>query len=276
MGKYEAAEPNPEDKGDGGEDEDSDGLEAKGSDSEGEAAPKKAASARGRLDDDEGLWDPLAGLGARKKRKAAPGLDAATGPSVPSVASTAGQGRTKAASSTSGPPEGQAVCLFGLQKAPQLNGKLGTVAGPVDAATGRCPVLLADGTVKSLRSENLRPVLSGAVVRLKGLQSAAELNGQLAECGELDLTTERYNVYLADGNATLKKVKGDNIELVARYVSPVRYLAAQPDKRPFTWAEAVKRGAARERQSWSSQLALLSELGLPPPRFLEGAALAKA
>ena len=92
----------------------------------------------------------------------------------------------------SGPAAGATVVLHGLNKAPQLNGKQGTVAAAVDGATGRCQVILADHSVKSLKVENLREVLSTSVVRLKGLQAAPELNGALAECGALDLTTERY------------------------------------------------------------------------------------
>ena len=57
-------------------------------------------------------------------------------------------------------------------------------------------VLLEDMSVKSLKQDNMREVQTGAVVRLKGLQSAPELNGKLGECGTLDLATSRYTVTL--------------------------------------------------------------------------------
>jgi len=204
---------------------------------------------------DEGLWDPLADLGPRKKQK---------GPG-PKAAASSGR--------VSGPPEGTAVILQGLSKAPQLNGKSGTVAGNVDGATGRCPVLLIDGSVKSLKVENLRQVLTGTIVRLKGLQAAGELNGATAECGPLDLASERYSVILADGKETVKKVKEANLEKVCQYLQPRKYLASQ--SKPFTWKGAIQKGKERD-QSWSSRLTLFKELGLPAPRFLPGQDLAAA
>lgn len=275
----------------GGDEESASEEDMKGSDSEGEggddpfaafgglealtkdraAVPGKGKGKRPSQDDDA-LWDPLAGVGPRRKRKAAP-----------TITTTPGAGATKSASSTApvssetsagGLPVGATVILIDLQKAPQLNGKLGIVAGQKDGATGRCPVLLADSTVKSLRAENLRPVMSGAVVRLKELKSTPELNGRIAECGEFDLANGRYVVILADGKETQKRVKEENLEILNRYVSPIRLLAAQAENRPFTWAEALDRGSARERQAWPSQLELLVELGLPKPRFLPCAALA--
>eukprot|EP00439_Symbiodinium_sp_Y106_P029796 s3022_g3.t1 len=126
------------------EKETSEGLRYRSSASssgEGDIAPPSAYPERS----DEGLWDPLADLGPRKKQK---------GPG-PKAAASSGR--------VSGPPEGTAVILQGLSKAPQLNGKSGTVAGNVDGATGRCPVLLIDGSVKSLKVENLRQVLTGTI-----------------------------------------------------------------------------------------------------------------
>ncbi|CAE7224129.1 unnamed protein product [Symbiodinium natans] len=237
----------------------------KGSDSEGEKAEDGGLASLGGLEaftrkrakkqepSDAGLWDPLADLGPRKKQK--------------------GPGPAAASARVAGPPEGAAVILQGLSKAPQLNGKLGTVAGNVDGATGRCPVLLGDGSVKSLKVENLRQVLTGAIVRLRGLQAAPELNGVTAECGQLDLTTERYSVILADGKETVKKVKEVNLERIGQYLQPRKYLASQT--KPFTWKDAVQKGKDRE-QSWSSRLSLLKEMGLPPPKFLPGQALAAA
>eukprot|EP00930_Biecheleria_cincta_P096962 TRINITY_DN88723_c0_g1_i1.p1 TRINITY_DN88723_c0_g1~~TRINITY_DN88723_c0_g1_i1.p1 ORF type:complete len:535 (-),score=85.90 TRINITY_DN88723_c0_g1_i1:115-1644(-) len=253
-----------------GEESDDSQQDLKGSDSEAEAGEDPLASLGGleaftrkrpqvqARHQDDGLWDPLAGLAPRKKLRSAP----------------VGHGQTGPRGKGSGPPEGTAVVLVGLQKAPQLNGKAGTVGGAVDGATGRCPVLLADGTVKSLKPENLRQILTGAVVRLKGLQGAPQLNGALGECGVLDLSAERYNVVLADGKETMKKVKEANLELVSRYMLPDKHLASQ--KKLFTWTEAIRQGKDRESQGWCAQLALLTEFCLPQPCFLDSQKLKAA
>eukprot|EP00913_Durusdinium_trenchii_P023952 g22494.t1 len=158
----------------------------------------------------------------------------------------------------------KAVILVGLSKAPQLNGKTGTVAAGVDGATGRCQVLLPDHSVKSLKVENLREVLTGAVVRLQGLQAAPELNGLTAECGVLDLTTQRYSVTLADGKETV----------IGRFLQSPKYLAAP--KKPFLWKTVLQQGKDRERQSWSARLALMTECGLPTPHLVAGSQLVDA
>ncbi|CAK9041432.1 Uncharacterized protein SCF082_LOCUS23943, partial [Durusdinium trenchii] len=247
----------------------------KGSDSEGEKGADDSLAKLGGLEaftkrkrpaakeqsQDEGLWDPLAGLGSRKKPKSG----AAPGVSAPAKASF---GRV------TGPAEGAAVILVGLSKAPQLNGKTGTVAAGVDGATGRCQVLLPDHSVKSLKVENLREVLTGAVVRLQGLQAAPELNGLTAECGVLDLTTQRYSVTLADGKETVKKVKEPNLQVIGRFLQSPKYLAAP--KKPFLWKTVLQQGKDRERQSWSARLALMTECGLPTPHLVAGSQLVDA
>jgi len=125
-----------------------------------------------------------------------------------------------------------------------------------------------------LKQDNLKEVMTGAVVRLHGLQGAAELNGRIAECGDLDLAAGRYNVVLADGNETVKRVKADNLELVKRYVSTVQLLSAQ--RRPFVWADELTVGAGDGTgRSWSEQLAHLAELKVPAPRLIPGELLAQ-
>eukprot|EP00435_Cladocopium_sp_Y103_P050206 s72_g15.t1 len=202
---------------------------------------------------EECLWDPLADLGPRKKQRG--GGNAAVGATASVPNTSFGRGH--------GPPAGSVVILQGLSKAPQLNGKTGTVAAAVDGATGRCQVLLPDNSVKSLK------VLTGAVVRLKGLQAAPELNGKLAECGELELTSQRYSVTLADGKETIKKEP--NLEVVGRYLQPKKYLATA--EKPFTWKVMLQKGKDLEHQSWSARLKIFAECGLPPPHFVAGSQL---
>lgn len=166
------------------------------------------------------------------------------------------------------------MCLVNLQKAPQLNGLVGVVGAPMDRATGRCQIIMRDGNVKSLKQENLKDVMTGAVVRLHGLQGAPELNGRIAECGDLDLATGRYNVMLADGKETPKRVKGDNLEVLKRYVCPSQLLSAQ--RRPFVWSDELKVGEGDGTgRTWSEQLAHLGELKVPALRLLPGDLLAQ-
>eukprot|EP00927_Polykrikos_kofoidii_P050154 TRINITY_DN44081_c0_g1_i1.p1 TRINITY_DN44081_c0_g1~~TRINITY_DN44081_c0_g1_i1.p1 ORF type:complete len:596 (-),score=112.02 TRINITY_DN44081_c0_g1_i1:43-1662(-) len=221
-------------------------------------------------DEGGGIWDPVARLAPRKKRKKA-FVATAAGASADFV--LRGGGLHEVAS-TAGFPEGTVVCLHGLQKAPDLNGQTGTVEGPLDGATGRCPVLLGDGSVKSLRIDNLREVLTGAVVRLKGLQAAAQLNGRIGECGKLDLASGRYDVVMTAeaSGAPPKRVKPANIEFVRRFVTPSQMLSTQ--RRPFSWKEALTQFRDRGQRAWAAQLALLRELRLPIPRFVPSDAVA--
>lgn len=208
----------------------------------------EGASARGQRtpgNNSNGLWDPLEGLRPRKKSRTGKGVGTRhVGVASPEIS------------------EGVTVCLVGLQKAPHLNGQVGTVAGPVDGATGRCPVLLKDGTVKSLQPDKLRVVLTGAIVRVKGLQSATELNGRLADCGGFDAATGRYEVMISDGDPP-KRIKEENLELIRRFVTPQQMLSSQ--RRPFVWADAIDRIRGL---GWTAQLDVLEELGVPLPRLI--------
>mmetsp|Transcript_37514 Transcript_37514/g.74451 ORF Transcript_37514/g.74451 Transcript_37514/m.74451 type:complete len:469 (-) Transcript_37514:22-1428(-) len=215
----------------------------------------QGTSARGERKPDNnnnGLWDPLEGLRPRKKSRTGKGA-----------------GVVHAGVASTEISEGVTACLVGLQKAAHLNGQVGTVAGPVDGATGRCFVLLKDGTVKSLRQDNLRVVLTGAIVRVKDLQSATELNGKLADCGGFDAATGRYDVMISDGDPP-KRIKEENLELVRRFVTPQQMLSSQ--RRPFAWADAIDRIRGL---GWTAQLNLLEELGLPLPRLIPAEAFAK-
>eukprot|EP00929_Paragymnodinium_shiwhaense_P101339 TRINITY_DN64351_c0_g2_i1.p1 TRINITY_DN64351_c0_g2~~TRINITY_DN64351_c0_g2_i1.p1 ORF type:complete len:537 (-),score=149.40 TRINITY_DN64351_c0_g2_i1:65-1675(-) len=260
-------------KGCGDESDEDDDLRGSDSDADGAAMSKddawlledlgrrqaKAKAAPPKENPLEGLWDPLAGLAPRKKRKVEPAptsFDALDSASKPGLAIC-----------------GTTVVLHGLLKAPELNGQVATIEGPVNLVTSRCPVLLSDGSVKSLRPDNLKEVLTGAVVRLKGLQAAAELNGRIGECGKWDFKSSRYDVYLADeaDGAAPKRVKEANLDFQRRFVTPQRMLSEQ--RRPFTWEQALATIEERGRKKWKDQLAFLKELKLPAPRLLPGTAL---
>lgn len=120
------------------------------------------------------------------------------------------------------------VCLFNL-KAAALNGIYGKVTknmgiekilGPdgKEKKIRRFTVNLEGGKgEKSIKMENLFKVMTGALVKLRGLDSS-ELNDTIAECGRLDAKVGdnlRYDVTLSDGRHL--KVKPSNVELLARY-----------------------------------------------------------
>merc|ERR1719382_2413086 len=76
-------------------------------------------------------------------------------------------------------------------------------------------VALQDGKgEKSIKMENLFKVMTGSLVKLRGLD-AAELNDSVAECGRLDASAMRYDVTLSDGRHI--KVKPANVEFVAKH-----------------------------------------------------------
>merc|ERR1719181_66613 len=67
---------------------------------------------------------------------------------------------------------------------------------------------------KSIKFENLFKVMTGALVKLRGLDTS-ELNDSIAECGRLDAATMRYDVTLSDGRHI--KVKPANAEFYAQF-----------------------------------------------------------
>lgn len=116
------------------------------------------------------------------------------------------------------------ICLVHLKTA-ALNGKTGRVKEHLGVEEvlvdgkkkkiRRFLVSLDDGSGdKSIKLENLFKVMTGALVKLRGLD-AVELNDSVGECGKLDVETMRYDVTLSDGRHV--KVKPANVEFVARY-----------------------------------------------------------
>ena len=51
---------------------------------------------------------------------------------------------------------GQLVCVVGLVQAHQHNGKVGTIEKVSDPSSGRCVVMLDDGTTLNIRPANLQ------------------------------------------------------------------------------------------------------------------------
>eukprot|EP00931_Biecheleriopsis_adriatica_P079862 TRINITY_DN53202_c0_g1_i1.p1 TRINITY_DN53202_c0_g1~~TRINITY_DN53202_c0_g1_i1.p1 ORF type:complete len:504 (+),score=136.99 TRINITY_DN53202_c0_g1_i1:96-1607(+) len=132
----------------------------------------------------------------------------------------------------------QEVCLINL-KAAALNGTYGVVKQNMgkekimvdgkEKEIRRFMVSLEGGKgEKSIKMENLFKVMTGATVKLRGLD-ATELNDAVAECGRLDAAAMRYDVRLSDGRHL--KVKPSNVEFVAKY-------------------ETVKIGGDREQMEW--------------------------
>eukprot|EP00928_Gymnodinium_smaydae_P009928 TRINITY_DN13724_c0_g1_i1.p1 TRINITY_DN13724_c0_g1~~TRINITY_DN13724_c0_g1_i1.p1 ORF type:complete len:479 (-),score=122.28 TRINITY_DN13724_c0_g1_i1:126-1562(-) len=116
------------------------------------------------------------------------------------------------------------VCLINL-KAAALNGVVGVVKKNMGLETvivdgkekkiRRFLVDLEGGKgEKSIKMENLFKVITGAVVKLRGLDTV-ELNDSIGECGRLDAASMRYDVTLSDGRHI--KAKPSNVEFVARY-----------------------------------------------------------
>jgi len=106
------------------------------------------------------------------------------------------------------------VTLLNLKGAKELNGLTGHVK-EYNEDTKRFKVLLQDGKgEKSIKMENIFKVMTGSLVKLRGLEST-ELNEAIAECGKLNVETMRYDVTLSDGRHV--KVKPSNVDFVAYY-----------------------------------------------------------
>jgi len=106
------------------------------------------------------------------------------------------------------------VTLLNLKGAKELNGLMGTVK-EYNEETKRFMVSLQDGKgEKSIKMENVFKVMTGSLVKLRGLDSV-ELNDCIAECGKLDVETMRYDVTLSDGRHV--KVKPSNCDFMAYY-----------------------------------------------------------
>lgn len=121
---------------------------------------------------------------------------------------------------------GQEVRVKGLLARPDLNGQKGTIV-ELDFYEGRWKVRMQDGTGKLLKTENLEIIGTtarlfpptatndafkpGLRVRVKGLQSRPDLNGQGGSVLEPVNYQGRWKVLLDDG--TSKLLKTENLEV---------------------------------------------------------------
>jgi len=160
------------------------------------------------------------------------------------------------------------ICLVNLKTA-HLNGTMGRVTEYLGAEEvlengkkrliRRFLVALDDGKgEKSIKFENLFKVMTGSLVKLRGLDSV-ELNDAVAECGRLDAASMRYDVTLSDGRHI--KVKPSNVDFVAKYeTSQVAGDSTQTDR--FRSASSLK-----------DRLAFVEEFQYPAPNLIPAAAL---
>eukprot|EP00929_Paragymnodinium_shiwhaense_P056017 TRINITY_DN28040_c2_g1_i1.p1 TRINITY_DN28040_c2_g1~~TRINITY_DN28040_c2_g1_i1.p1 ORF type:complete len:641 (-),score=113.63 TRINITY_DN28040_c2_g1_i1:18-1817(-) len=122
----------------------------------------------------------------------------------------------------SGLAPGATVRIHGLQTAPDLNGKHGTLDS-WDPAKRRFKVRLTTGEEKLLKPENLKAVRqkelqAGTSVKLVGLQSAPELNGKIGTCVHKDSQKGRWLVRL-DGGLE-KFLKAENLSILMSEEQP--------------------------------------------------------
>lgn len=160
------------------------------------------------------------------------------------------------------------ICLVNL-KAAGLNGTYGHVKSYLGAEKviidgkekliRRFLVALEAGKgEKSIKFENLFKVMTGALVKLRGLDSV-ELNDSVGECGRLDAATMRYDVTLSDGRHV--KAKPSNVEFMARYeVSKVAGDNAQLEM-------------LRTANSLTDRLVVMEAFQYPVPQALPASAL---
>ncbi|CAJ1428773.1 unnamed protein product, partial [Effrenium voratum] len=109
----------------------------------------------------------------------------------------------------------KSVTMLNLKGAKDLNGLMGVVK-EYNEDTKRFLVLVDGKGEKSIKMENIFKVMTGCIVKLRGLDSA-ELNDSIGECGRLDVETLRYDITLSDGRHV--KAKPANVELVAKFES---------------------------------------------------------
>ena len=161
---------------------------------------------------------------------------------------------------------GDHVRLVNLPAHPGLEGLIGTVVG-ADSGLNRIHVKLhLNGVIKRVRSsmsiydfqvkcDKLEHVLTGSIVKLKGLVSALGLNGQLCECQEFDFDLKRYHILTKKGD--VKKVKPENLEFIARLATQI------PSIDQLLAVAAV-------RKEPSKLLQLFTEYQLPVPLAVPG------
>lgn len=162
----------------------------------------------------------------------------------------------------------QQVCLINLKSA-ALNGVVGIVKQNmgieeviVDGKRKkirRFTICLEGGKGdKSIKMENLFKVMTGSIVKLRGLDTV-ELNDSLAECGRLDAASMRYDVTLADSRHL--KVKPSNIDFVAKYETA----EAAGDSDQMEWI--------RSCSGLTDLLAAIEWFNYPVPQFVPSEAL---
>lgn len=89
-------------------------------------------------------------------------------------------------------PTGTRVCIYGLSKAPEHNGKRGRIIG-FDQSKSRYAVELEDASTLSLKPTNL---CQQATVRLRGIESQPALNGQAGTILSYSDDSGRYKIRL--------------------------------------------------------------------------------
>lgn len=104
-------------------------------------------------------------------------------------------------------PAGQEVSVLGLSKAAEHNGKQGKVQG-FDSQRGRYEVILEDGASLWVKPENLTQLCS---VKIHGLKSKPELNGQRADILGFDAAAGRYRLLLRGAQSTVSLQPGNCI-----------------------------------------------------------------
>jgi len=106
-----------------------------------------------------------------------------------------------------------------------------------------------------IKLDKLEHVLTGSIVRFKGLVNALGFNNHLCECLEFDFELKRYQVVTAKGD--LKKVKPENLEYVTRYSS------TPPSKKNILEAAQLRNQPSKIRD-------LFNRLHLPIPLAVPG------
>merc|ERR1719291_65136 len=160
------------------------------------------------------------------------------------------------------------ICLVGLKTA-ALNGSYGFVKEYLGAEEvliegkkkliRRFKVDLEAGKgEKSIKFENLFKVMTGALVKLRGLDQT-ELNDSIAECGRLDAGTMRYDVTLSDGRHI--KVKPANAEFYAKFNTT----QVAGDREQMDWM--------KDCNSLTDRLWVIEECEYPVPLLLPASAL---
>jgi len=122
-------------------------------------------------------------------------------------------------------PEGTVVSLKGLVSRPEMNGDRGTVQ-QYDPRSGRYIVVLEDSeeTMK-VKPSNL---LQHVHVKLHGLESKPEWNGEKATIIAWDAKNERYNVYVM-GVSKAMSLKPTNVILDNGTVGMITGLQSKPE-----------------------------------------------